>query len=735
VQAALLCHPSISQDQQVVAALQQTSKQLQAAVAQVLQGQLSVAIHTGRLPQAASLVQWLTKHASLLQHLEVQLLALDPARRSTPARWSSTLAGFSDALHHAAAAGVLRLHSLKLKGLVATPYILRQLPPQHLTHLSAEVDCDNSASMQAVAALTGLRSLQLIGRTAVAKSWLFHSAVAPTDVLAPLATALQQLTQLEIEPVTLTQLGWLPPQLQQLHVTVEIKHSLQQLTLLARWMQQRGVGIVRTLKLRDTVPFQLTDPGWALAANALAAAFSADGLSATAAAAAEAVAAPEVGLAAAAAAAAPSLPPPPPLPPAAAAAASCQLQSLTVESHDLSFDRAEPAWPLLQQLPASSLTHLRFCLNWRSTAQTAALLALTALRSLNLGAFAGLNGRLYSYTSQMPVDVLAPLSALQQLTSLKLAMAQRAQLQHLQLPQLHELFISVDYGESHGQLLQLGHFAAVQRLRVLNRGDPFQRGAVVPPNVMLRCTDVELAGENGFSAEPLLGLSCLQKLQLRTSVNPAVAAELVRLTQLTSLQEVELAHTLQHYIRYAAADFVALPAAWGVLPLRALSYSCGHNSEPIPVGLIQQIAALTGLTRLYLNAQGGHVDATPAQLVSMLQQMVSLRNLSLHGVGSLAPVVGRTRLTRSAAAALSAAADASAGGGASSSSGVKVYLDVETVAMLFETVGGMQDLEKAFVSLLVRFDAKEVRQLQDMLQQRLSGCGCYVDRWRVDMLF
>jgi hypothetical protein len=72
----------------------------------------------------------------------------------------------------------------------------------------------------------------------------------------------------------------------------------------------------------------------------------------------------------------------------------------------------------------------------------AALLALTALRSLNLGSFASLHGRLYSFTSQMPVDVLAPLSGLQQLTSLKLAMVQRAQLQHLQLPQLQELVIT-----------------------------------------------------------------------------------------------------------------------------------------------------------------------------------------------------------------------------------------------------------------------------------------------------
>jgi hypothetical protein len=714
-------------------------------------------------------MQWLTKSASLLQHLEVQLLALDPQRQDlgTRARWSSTSAAFKSALQHAAAAGVLRLQSFKLKGLVATADILQQLPPQHLTQLSAEVEFEDSASMQAVAALTGLRSLQLKGQTDGSSAPFVSPLAMKADVLAPLSTALLQLRQLEIEPVTPAQLHWLPPQLQQLYVTVDIQHSMQQLTLLARWMRQRGVGIVRTLKLRDTVPWSLTDPSWAPAANALAAVFSADGAfeasattAAAAAAADEAVAEPEAAfegaaavaeaIAAIAAAAAAFLPPPPPLPesvpllaapPAAAAAAGCcQLQSLTVESRNYGFDRAEPAWPLLQQLPASSLTHLRFCLNWRSTAQTAALLALTALRSLNLGSFASMHGRLYSYTSQMPVDVLEPLSALQQLTSLKLAMVQRAQLQHLQLPQLQDLVINVDHDASHGQLMQLGHLTAVQRLTVLDWRTPFEIGAVFPPNVvMLRCTDVEGAGSAGFNAEPLLALSCLRKLQLRTDATAGAAAQLAQLSRLTSLQEVELAHTLRHRVGYEAVDFAALPAAWGALPVRALSYSCSYNSETIPLGVIQGLAALTGLTRLYLNVQGGHVDATPAQLVTVLQQMTALRDLSLLGIRSLAPVAGRTRLTRSAAAALSAAAAGGAGSSASSSSGVKVYLDVETVALLLETVGGMQSLEKALVILLYRLTAKEVRQLQELLQQRLptslaDGC-CYVARWRVDMQF
>jgi hypothetical protein len=702
-----------------VAALQQVSKPLQAAIESALKGQMSVTVHTGRLPQAASLMQWLTKHASLLQHLEIQL----PAQhfdRAIRARWADTLTAFTTSLRHAAAAGMLRLQSLTLKGFAATPYILRQLPAQHLTQLSAELRFDDSDSLQAVASLTGLRALQLSHPLGILVS---PNTAETAELLAPLAAGLQQLTQLHIEPLTPNQLQRLPPKLQQLHVTVDIKHSLQQLTLLARWMQQRGVGIIRTLKLRDTVPFPLNNPDWAPAANALAAAFSSGMLEGAAADAVEAVAAPEAAPAA-----------------AAAAASCCQLQSLTVESRSYGFERAEPAWPLLQQLPASSLTHLRLCLDWSSTAQTAALLALTGLRSLDLGAFASMSGGLYSYISRMPMNVLAPLSALQQLTSLKLAVVQRAQLQLLQLPQLQELCTSIDQGGSVGQLLQLGHLTAVQHLTVLDSELPFQAGAVFPPNACsLQCSNAQWDEQTDCAVQPLLALTRLQKLQLKAVASAAAAAELAQLSRLSSLQDIQLTYALHYRLKYSDADIAALPAAWAVLPVKALSYSSSYNRETIPAAIIQQIGALTGLTRLHLNAHWGHVDATPPQLVGMLQQLTALRKLSLQGVRSFAPVVGSTRLTRSAAAALSAAAAGSAGSGATSSSSgsVKVYLDVEVVASLLETVGGMQDLVSGSVNLPVWFTAKEVRQLQDSLQQRLpaslrSGCY-YVDSRNVSL--
>jgi hypothetical protein len=73
LQSTLLRHPSISQDQQVVAALLQTSQQLQAAVAQLLPGQLPVVLHARKLQQVTCFAQWLQKHGSLLQELAVHV--------------------------------------------------------------------------------------------------------------------------------------------------------------------------------------------------------------------------------------------------------------------------------------------------------------------------------------------------------------------------------------------------------------------------------------------------------------------------------------------------------------------------------------------------------------------------------------------------------------------------------------------------------------------------------------
>jgi hypothetical protein len=72
----ILRHPSISQDQQAVVQLQHLSKDLQAAVAQLLAGQVPVTlgVQQEKMQQAFTFMQWLQKHAGLLQSLGLQLL-------------------------------------------------------------------------------------------------------------------------------------------------------------------------------------------------------------------------------------------------------------------------------------------------------------------------------------------------------------------------------------------------------------------------------------------------------------------------------------------------------------------------------------------------------------------------------------------------------------------------------------------------------------------------------------
>ncbi|KAF6260700.1 hypothetical protein COO60DRAFT_1459500 [Scenedesmus sp. NREL 46B-D3] len=73
LQAALLCHPTFGQHQQIVAQLQRSSHKLQAAVAHLCAGGLPVVLHTQQLQQAHARAHWLRKYAALLQALELQL--------------------------------------------------------------------------------------------------------------------------------------------------------------------------------------------------------------------------------------------------------------------------------------------------------------------------------------------------------------------------------------------------------------------------------------------------------------------------------------------------------------------------------------------------------------------------------------------------------------------------------------------------------------------------------------
>jgi hypothetical protein len=202
----LLQHPSINQDQQVVAALQQTSQQLQAAVAELLAGQLPVALHIHHLQQAQAFVEWVSKHAGMVKALQLQLPTA--SSKSGSRHWvAGTATALGDALQHAAAITPSQLQSFALKGATAHLGILQQLLAAHLTELHAQVDFRSSAHLQALGALTSLRHLELINTEAAATA----TQEAPDELLAPLAAGLQQLTQLQISTVTPAQLQLLPP--------------------------------------------------------------------------------------------------------------------------------------------------------------------------------------------------------------------------------------------------------------------------------------------------------------------------------------------------------------------------------------------------------------------------------------------------------------------------------------------------------------------------------------------
>jgi hypothetical protein len=660
LQAALLRHPDIANDQQVVAALQQTSSELQAALAELAAGQLCVRLSHITLHQTQAFARWLRKHAALLQDLQLECCTCC-TRGSAPA-WAALQAGFQQA----AARSTLQLQSLSIfESPVAEQGILQHLPAAHLTYLDAPVDLALSSSFQAVAALSGLRRLDLAGASA---------AQASDDVLARLTAGLQQLTELHIQLVRPAQLLHLPPHLQQLHITVGLE-SEKQMTELGNWLLQ-DKGIVHSLGVQICGRRHDEAPGeWAAVLDALA-----SGLEKACQPAAQAAA----GTAAAAAAAAG------PATASAAVGPLRNLQSLTLKYHCLG-----TAGTLLKQLPASSLTRLACCLDWSSNAELAALCSLTWLRRLTLDPYRGGPG---ARTLDHPGagTMLAQLSAMQQLTYLDIpSPIDRVQLQNLQLLQLQLLRAHI-WGTQgpHGQL-QLGHLTSVQvlilstgRQRVLRPDD------TLPPNVrqlfVLGSTGIKGQDRNtSCSWEPLQQLSKLEQLDARfLPGEPKETGKLAKLAAFCSLRRVELTYRC-HTIGGAGNDSAA---AWGKLPVKVLRF----NASVYGKALVQQLGKLQGLEELALGAGPGltsaEVKATIEQLAAALQQLTTLRSLRLEGLASIA---------------IAKAQDGSA----------VTHHDAGGVAAVLRAIGSMRKL----VSLHVRLADAAVQQLRGSLGQLLPS--------------
>jgi hypothetical protein len=688
-QTLFWCHLCETGDLQALLQLQQTSMQLQAEVAQILQGQrqLPVAFSTLKQQQLCALQQWLLMHAGLVKGLQLQVDPYSIAGSFTQRPYRLIATGANDFIGTAAQRAVssllavaagdsILLQSLTLRGSTASHQFLQQLPAAHLTELHAEVSFKCRDSMQALAALSRLRRLVLEGPKHRRLPWAARRNY-DRDPLAPLAAGLQQLTELHINPFRPAQLHLLPPKLQQLHIIGSGYMPLEVLQL-AKWVHRKG-SVLRSLTF-CSFRHHWKEGGEA-ALTALAAAFAA------------AAAAPA---ASAAAATAPA--------PAPAAGTGLQLASLSVQG--LSSDIA-PAAPLLMALPASSLTHLDCHISWATEADVAALCSLTGLQNLQLqqgwrlGPRADDAGGVYHSVAGQPDSVLAQLSVLQQLTRLELLLVRRVQLQHLDV-------IVADTAA--GAPLLLGHMTALTALAVESVNGLSPADQLPPQLTMLKLVlggydykdpSSSAATNNNprsISLQPVLGLGQLQKLQLDMQcVDGAVPAaeELAQLSTLRSLQEVRV--VWDSWLLGDDATVVGIAAALAVLPVKTLTWRHAGMSA----ASMQQLGCLQGLTSLDLEGtrmRDTQDYVTVERLAVALPQLAALQCLKLGNVNS---------------GDLASAAEAD---------------NLDGVVELLQAVDGLKHLFAISVCLPVRLKDAAVTQLHmQQLVPNLLARGCTVE--------
>jgi hypothetical protein len=567
-------------------------------------------------------------------------------------------------------AGSISLQSLTLRGTKASVDLLQQLQALPPTALRAEIDLDCSDSLQAIAALSHLQHLQLEGLPL--SGWRYFNAAAADDALAPLAAGLQQLTELHINPVKPAQLLQLPPKLQQLHITLQ-SYSLQELQQLAAWLPSHA-SILSSLHLTDWPCSQSSDNERADALSTLTAAF-------------------------AAAAAAAALP--------AKARAGWQLASLSVLglTDNATLDDTASAAPLLQTLPAGSLTYLACKFGWTKTADMDALCSLTGLRHLRLMErfpYGGLD------------KALVPLSALQQLTRLELSAVRGTQLQHLQLPRLQHLVLKhlVYLGPAVPQ--RLGHLSSLVVLDVracfgLSCTDTLPANLRTLKLWAKPVSSYRPRQPCNFSFAPLLALSKLEQLQLdlaRVACTMQVARAVAQLSTLRSLQELRIL-----WDDTAGRQQARWPRGWGLglgraaaavedfaaalqkLPLKALSW----RHAGLPAAVLQQLGNLQGLTALTLHSADDSECNTGeqevAQLAALVRRLTALQCLHLRR-------------------------DTAAGG---DGQGGEALDDSSAIRELMQAICSLQQLVAVRVWLRVRLPDAAVAQLNDSLPQLLSG--------------
>jgi hypothetical protein len=693
----LLRHPSISQDQQVLLKLLQTSKELQAAVAEHCAGQLPAVYSTTKPQCAETLTQWLRKHTGLLQELHLQLGSSTPSSNQA---WGETIEALGAALECAVgedaadskAAALSRLCSFSLTGSPASAGMLRPLVcwATQLTKLVVEVDVRHRGAAASAAMVRPVRSLSLRLLPPAASARYAHlsffEAVAEASQAAQgqlaaacplrnLRTSDSQLTELRIGPLFVGQLHELPTTLQQLHLTVSVAFNPLNLLQLADWVQQRG-SILSSLEVMDSRHPSLDDNielRYAAGVDALAAALATAGAAPAAAAGSTLAGQPAVAAT------------------RVSALSGLHLQSLCMGG----YYTCPASGPLLQQLPAHSLTHLDCWLHRSDAAHITALSRLTALQQLNLQTpHSAISHDVLSFGPD--VDALAPLSMLQQLTQLWLPCVSRAQLSKLQLPQLQQLHLQ----QLHLRLerrqteeeLHISHMMSLRSLSVADTGKYSGLAAGEQLPVFLQAVDWFQSTPGSCCVQPLLVLSQLQQLDLAFGQQPPAVAELEQLSTLSSLQEV----SLQYDQGYSSSSCIDSAAAWQVLPLARLTVKVGQTDAAAVLQQLQELRCLTSLDLRMSDRVGmnGGVSslAAHARLAATLRQLRGLRHLTL--------VCGVVSWETAAAVDDDEAA---------------------VVADILQAIGGLQELEDIDVRVHMWLQNTAMQQLTGQLQQLLGS--------------
>jgi hypothetical protein len=580
-------------------------------------------------------------------------------------------------------------------------------------------------NMIAVRALSNLCSLALYDH---------DGARAGAYVLHALMDSLPQLTRLQlgmVSPEQLSHMGLqLAPKLQQVHVHVDIRgkvrtewwHAAEQRKLLAAWLKQHG-HTVSTLEICDTClpsPFPRTTSAW----GEVAAVFQ--DAAATAATSTAAVDAPAV------------------------SSKGWQLQSLAIG--ELETNQLQQ---LLQHLPAHSLTQLRCSLAQADTddiigSLLSQLSRLTALRSIDL---------ILPKLDASGDRLLAPLSSLQQVTALQVrkGLLRRMQLQHLQLPLLQQLRADIGGGRANrarADQLQLAHLEALTQLSLKDRTGVLSPAEQLPPHLhelTLRQVEYHHRDEGSkYSLQPLLVLSRLEKLQLCMRDGAAAAAEqLAQLTSISSLTEVELSYAWElssaEEAGQAKAAAEAAAVAWLMLPLKALSWSSTWVSGwfdfsdswrcAIPAAVLHVVGSLQGLTKLELCAATKYSSdlPEPAQLAAMLQPLTGLQQLKLtSSMDVINPGWDSGACEGDPVYAVDALCEYD-GGSVASVDEVPGF-EVDAVAALLRSIGGLGELGDVCMHLQMPLTESAVTELSETVQQLLPQWlvpHCQVDVYQL----